>query len=51
MNKQNTVRVISFCLAAVLTAAGFALKSRKELKSYKLEIQNNYSRLTSFRAV
>ena len=44
MNKQNTVRVISFCLAAVLTAAGFALKRRKELKSYKLEIQNNYSR-------
>lgn len=44
MNKQNTVRVISFCLAAMLTAAGFALKSRKELKSYKLEIQNNYSR-------
>ena len=44
MNRRNTVRIISFCAAAVLIAAGFTLKSRMELKSYRLEIQNNYSR-------
>ncbi|MBQ2285786.1 MAG: germination protein YpeB [Clostridia bacterium] len=44
MNRRNTVKIISFCAAAVLIAAGFTLKSRMELKSYRLEIQNNYSR-------
>ena len=43
MNRRNTVRIISFCAAAVLIAAGFTLKIRMELKSYRLEIQNNYS--------
>ncbi len=44
MNRRNTVRIISFCVAAALAAGGFALKSRMELKKYRLEIQNNYSR-------
>lgn len=44
MNKRNTVRVISFCAALALVFGGFALKSRAELKSYRLQIQNGYSR-------
>ena len=44
MNRKNAVRLVSFCAAAVLAAAGFAVKSRLELERYRLEIQNTYSR-------
>lgn len=44
MNKRTTVRVVSFCAALALVFGGFALKSRSELKSYRLQIQNGYSR-------
>lgn len=44
MNRRNTVRVVSFCAALALVFGGFALKSRSELKSYRLQIQNGYSR-------
>ena len=44
MKTRNAVRLISFCLAAVLVAAVFAVKARQDLKRYRLEVQNNYSR-------
>lgn len=44
MNKRTTVRVISFCAALALVFGGFAIKSRAELKGYRLQIQNGYSR-------
>ena len=44
MNKRTTVRMVSFCAALALVFGGFALKSRSELKSYRLQIQNGYSR-------
>lgn len=44
MNKRNTVRLVSFCAAAVLVAVGFAVQSRTELNRYRLDIQNTYSR-------
>ncbi len=43
MVRKNAVRLISFCTAAVLVFAGIALKSRKELKKARLNIQNSYS--------
>ena len=44
MNRRNTVRVIAFSAALSLIFAGFAFKRRSELKSYRLQIQNGYSR-------
>lgn len=44
MKTRNAVRLISFCAAAVLVAAVFAVRARQDLKRYRLEIQNNYSR-------
>lgn len=44
MKTRNAVRLISFCIAAVLVAAVFAVKARQDLKRYRLEVQNNYSR-------
>ena len=44
MNRRNTVRVIAFSVALSLIFAGFAFKRRSELKSYRLQIQNGYSR-------
>ena len=44
MKRRTAVRVISFCVTAALIFAGFALKSRTETKSYRLQIQNGYSR-------
>ena len=44
MKRRNTVRLISFCAAAVLASVGFLIKARLDLKRYQLEIQNNYSR-------
>ncbi|MGN0492492.1 MAG: PepSY1/2 domain-containing protein [Acutalibacteraceae bacterium] len=44
MKTRNAVRLISFCAAAVLVAAVFAVRSGQDLKRYRLEIQNNYSR-------
>ena len=44
MKTRNAVRLISFCIAAVLVAAVFAVRARQDLKRYRLEIQNNYSR-------
>lgn len=44
MSIRNAVRVVSFCLAAVLVAAGFMVKSELKLRRYKTEIQNSYSR-------
>ena len=44
MKTRNAVRLISFCIAAVLVATVFAVKARQDLKRYRLEVQNNYSR-------
>ena len=44
MKRRTTVKILSFCTAAVLAAAGFAVKSHMGLKKYRLEIQNGYSR-------
>ena len=44
MKTRNAVRLISFCIAAVLVAAVFAVRARQDLKRYRLEVQNNYSR-------
>lgn len=44
MKRRTTVKILSFCTAAVLAAAGFAVKSHMELRKYRLEIQNGYSR-------
>lgn len=44
MSRKNTVKIISFCVAAVLVSVGFTVKAKLSLKRYKLQIQNNYSR-------
>lgn len=44
MKRRTTVKILSFCTAAVLAAVGFAAKSHISLRNYKLEIQNGYSR-------
>lgn len=44
MGRKSTVKLISFCTAAVLVFTGIALRSRSELKKVKLNIQNSYSR-------
>lgn len=44
MKTRNAVRLISFCTAAVLVAAVFAVRARQDLNRYRLEVQNNYSR-------
>lgn len=44
MKRRTTVKILSFCTAAVLAAVGFAVKSHISLRNYKLEIQNGYSR-------
>lgn len=43
MKKRNTVRVISFCAAAVIVSAVFAVQSKQDLERYRLEVKNNYS--------
>lgn len=43
MKKRNTVRIISFCAAAVVVSAVFALQSKQDLYRYRLEVKNNYS--------
>lgn len=44
VNKRFAVRIISFCAAAALAAGGYAIKARRQLDRYRLEIQNGYSR-------
>lgn len=44
MKRRTTVKILSFCTAAVLAAVGFAVKSHMSLREYRLEIQNGYSR-------
>lgn len=43
MKKRNAVRIISFCVAAVIVSAVFALRTRLDLNRYRLEIKNNYA--------
>lgn len=43
MKKRNTVRIISFCAAAVVVSAVFAVRTNNDLNRYRLEIKNNYA--------
>ena len=43
MKKRNAVRIISFCAAAVVVSAVFAVRTRLDLNRYRLEIKNNYA--------
>ena len=43
MKTKNAVRIISFCVAAVLASVGFIIKEKQLVNRYKLQIQNTYS--------
>lgn len=43
MKKRNAVRIISFCAAAVVVSAVFAVRTNNDLNRYRLEIKNNYA--------
>lgn len=43
MKTRNTVRIISFCAAAVVVSAVFAVRMGQDLNRYRLEIKNNYA--------
>lgn len=44
MKTRNAVRIISFCLAAVIVCLGFLIKAVEKSNRYRLEIQNTYSK-------
>lgn len=44
MKNRTVVKLLSFTAAAALAAVGFAVKSRNDLKEYRLEIENGYAR-------
>ena len=43
MKKRNAVRIISFCAAAVIVSAVFAVRTNNDLNRYKLEVKNSYA--------
>ena len=43
MKKRNAVRIISFCAAAVVASAVFAVRTNNDLNRYKLEVKNSYA--------
>ena len=43
MKRKTAVRFVSYCLAAVLTVAGFLVSERIKSKSYRQRLQNQYS--------
>lgn len=43
MKNRNAIRLISFCVAAVLVSLGFIFKANRQTEHYKLELQNTYS--------
>ncbi len=45
MKKRNAVRIISFCAAAVVVSAVFAVRTNNDLNRYRLEIKNNYAEM------
>ncbi len=44
MKTRNAVRIISFCLAAVIVTLGFLIKTINKTNQYALEIKNSYSK-------
>ncbi len=44
MKTRTAVRIISFCLAGLLVAAGGLIKEKAYADRYRLELQNNYSK-------
>ncbi len=44
IKKQTVVRIVSLLTAALLVAAGFAIKERSKAQKYMLMIENQYSR-------
>lgn len=44
MKKRTAVKIISFSVAAIMTAVGFFVLSERDNDRYRLEIENNYSR-------
>ncbi|MBO5019206.1 MAG: germination protein YpeB [Clostridia bacterium] len=44
MKTRNAVRIISFCLAAVIVAVGFLIKTVNKANRYALELKNSYSK-------
>lgn len=44
MKKRFMIRIISFCLAAVLVSIGFSIKTMQENRRFRLELENSYSR-------
>lgn len=47
MKKITAIRIISFCLAAVLVSGGFYIRERARNEQYRQELQNDYSRSLS----
>ena len=44
MKTRNAVKIISFCLAAVIVAVGFLIKTANKANRYALELKNSYSK-------
>ncbi len=44
MKTRTAVRIISFCLAAVIFSFGFLLKATRKNNRYSMELQNSYSK-------
>lgn len=44
MKTRNAVRIISFCLAAVIVTVGFLIKTVNKANRYALELKNSYSK-------
>ncbi len=44
MRKRNVIRLTSFLIALILVSVGFIIKSEEKNRSYKIAIQNGYSR-------
>lgn len=44
MSKRNVIRLASFCLFAVIVAAGLYIKEYNKNQQYRLQIENTYSK-------
>ena len=44
MSKRNVIRLASFCLFAVIVAAGLYIKEYNKNQQYRLPIENTYSK-------
>ncbi len=44
MRRRKFIRIISFLSAGIIVISGIAIKERRDLNKYKLQVQNSYSR-------